>query len=127
SRLNELRSICRINLPVLALTATVDLDITTFIKDSCNLSPTVAIISECVEGKNVALHKFKLETKTVCCLDWILHGLKTEGSLFPKVLIYCRTINAVSWLYEELLCSDVIKSSDVTRHVKAFISASFED
>ena len=87
-RINELRSICRINLPVLALTATVDLDITALIQECCNLSPSVSIISESVERKNVSLHVFKLETKSVIYFDWLLKMLTVKGAETPKTLIF---------------------------------------
>ncbi|XP_066916659.1 probable ATP-dependent DNA helicase RecS [Clytia hemisphaerica] len=126
-QINELRSICRINLPVLALSATVNVDITDLIKSSCNLSRTVNIISESVDRKNIKLNIINLETKSADCLFWVLEGLKEYGRDAPKIIIYCRTVDMIGWLYDELLVSNILSAEDVRKRFKIFHSSSFED
>ena len=126
ARINELRSLCRINLPVLALSATVDLDITQFIKASCNLSSSLNVISECVDRDNLCLHVVRLETRSVSSLDWILNGLKEHGSSFPKVLIYCRSIWRLSAIIDDFIDRGILSRTLVRRYMKVFISSSFD-
>lgn len=98
-----MRSVCRQNLPILALTATADADYSLLIKESINLSSNVNVVSACPDRPNIRLSVVKIPKKSIDCLDWIITGLKEYGIFSPKTIVYCRSINLVGWLFQELL------------------------
>ena len=98
-----MRSVCRQNLPVLALSATVNVDYTDLIMSSCCLSKSVKIISTCSDRKNIRLAVVNIKSKNIECLRWLINGLIDYGMESPKIIIYCRTVNTVGWLFEKLL------------------------
>ena len=83
--LAELRAVCRENVPVLALTATADIDIA-----SSDLP-------------NVRLSVVKIPNKSFDCLQWLVQGLREYGRDSPKIIIYCSAVTMVGWLYEKFL------------------------
>ena len=103
-RIHELRSVCKENLPVLALTATADSDISELIRDSVNLSKRTKIICSSPDRPNIRLSVVKLKTKSLDCLYWIIDLLTLLSVDCPKIIIYCRSITLVGWLVEKLLC-----------------------
>ena len=102
-RIKELRSLCREDLPVLALTATADVDMSELIISSVGLSKNVKIISTCANRPNIRLSVVTIPKKNISCLYWIIEGLREYGVDAPKVIIYCRSVTLVGWLYEQLL------------------------
>jgi len=60
-RINELRSLIKEDLPILPLSATVNLDITKFVKTSCSLTKSLDIVTEIIDRKNITLHRIKLK------------------------------------------------------------------
>ncbi|XP_057297241.1 bifunctional 3'-5' exonuclease/ATP-dependent helicase WRN-like, partial [Hydractinia symbiolongicarpus] len=92
-RISEMRSICRQKLPVLALSATVDVDLTQLIVSSCDLSKDLNIISTCSYRKNIRLTIIDIRDREnveslrwcgtsivepVMALIWILNSLVSD-------------------------------------------------
>lgn len=102
SRLKELRSICRENLPVLALTATANTDISSLIKEFVNLSANTKVVCASVDRPNIRLTVVKIRSKTFDCLLWMINEIKSKGITCPKIIIYCRTITLVGWMFDKL-------------------------
>lgn len=63
-RINELHSLIEQDLPVLALSATVNVDITNLVMSSCSLSQSVTFITEIIDRQNITLHSIKLKSKS---------------------------------------------------------------
>ena len=70
---------------------------------SCCLSKSVKIISTCSDCKNIRLAVVNIKSKNIECLRWLINGLIDYGMESPKIIIYCRTVNTVGWLFEKLL------------------------
>ena len=127
SRINELRSIIKQDLPILALSATVDVDITKLVMASCSLSQNVEIITEVIDRQNITLHRIPLKSKSSKPLHWILEGLKHFSTTAPKVIIYCRSVQLLGWLYEQFLISGVLPKHKIRKHIVLFHSTTFQD
>ncbi|XP_066928105.1 uncharacterized protein [Clytia hemisphaerica] len=126
-RINELRSVIKENLPILALSATVDVDITKLLKASCSMGQSMNVITEVIDRKNITLHKIKLNQRSSKPLYWVLHGLKDYAEAAPKIVIYCRTVILAGWLYDEFLMSEILPKDILRKHVQIYHSTSFDD
>jgi len=95
ARISELRSTCRPNVPVLAVSATVNADLTNLIMSSIELSKHVKIISACSDRPNLKLNLINIRDKhNFGCLRWKV-GLETDF----KILIYCRSMDLCGRFY----------------------------
>jgi len=63
SRIGEIIALIRHDIPVLALSATVNVDLTSLIIQSCNLSKSLKIISTCSDRKNLRLSVLSIKSK----------------------------------------------------------------
>jgi len=99
SRIGEIRSFCGEKVPVLALSATIEMDFTDILKGACSLSEYVKFIYLCSDRKNIRLSVVDAKHKSISCLNWLLNLIVTEKENCPKVLIYCRSQQLVSWLF----------------------------
>ena len=104
-KINELRSFCRPNVPILAMTATADADYSSLISGSCCLSNNVSVIAAASDRKNICLSVFKTVKgpEKFESLSWIVEGLKEDGLLFPKTILYCRTVKLVGEVFNFLM------------------------
>ncbi|XP_066910771.1 bifunctional 3'-5' exonuclease/ATP-dependent helicase WRN-like [Clytia hemisphaerica] len=103
SRIGELRSTCRQNVPVLALSATIDLDLTQLVIGSCNLSKSLKIISTCSDRPNIFLEVIKVpKQENVECLHWILSILAKDVHESPKFVIFCKFVDTAGIVYQQL-------------------------
>ena len=125
SRINELRSLCKPCLPILALSATVNVDITDLIISSCNLSKSLNIISTCPDRPNICLCVFKIKKKDAQPLSWILDKLVENKSSAPKVIIFCRTVELCGFLYESFLQMNQMLPEEVRKYIAIYHSSSF--
>ena len=125
SKIKELRSLCRSNCPLLALSATVNCDLTELIKTSCSLYK-FKVISECTARKNICLHVIQIKKKSVEPLNWVLDGLVEYGVDSPKIVIYCRTVKLVGWMYEEFLNCGRLSATEVRNLVGMYHSNTLE-
>ena len=104
SQINTLRSFCDGKVPVLALSATVDQDLSHLISHCCGLSSNkVHTIYSASDRPNIRLSVVKLKSKDVTCFEWLKKELCEKGENSPKILIYCRTQTLVGWLFEQFL------------------------
>ncbi|XP_066924270.1 bifunctional 3'-5' exonuclease/ATP-dependent helicase WRN-like [Clytia hemisphaerica] len=110
SRICELRSTCRPNLPVLAMSATVNVDLTGLVMSSIELSKNVKVISSCSDRPNIKLNIINIKDKTYFgCLR----------------LIYCRSVDLCGRLYIALLSfftGHVENPNDIIKMYHAYTS-----
>ena len=69
---------------------------------TCNLQKSVTVISTSPNRPNIKLSIIKTD-KTIFQLKWIVYLLSDKKKHSPKILIYCRSITLVGWLYEQLM------------------------
>ncbi|XP_057312160.1 recQ-like DNA helicase BLM [Hydractinia symbiolongicarpus] len=99
-RISEMRSICRQDLPILALSATVDVDLTQLVIGSCGLSKKLRVISVCSDRQNIRLCVLNISSReNVQCLKWIVDTFLSEVSDTHKVIIYCRSVTLCGFVY----------------------------
>ena len=98
-RIGEIRSFCAEKVPILALSATIDIDFAEIVKACCALSKYIKLIHSCSDRKNIRLSLTPMKSKSVTCFHWLLESLITEKINCPKVLIYCKSQTLVSWLF----------------------------
>ncbi|XP_057315414.1 ATP-dependent DNA helicase RecQ-like [Hydractinia symbiolongicarpus] len=99
-RISEMRSICRQDLPILALSATVDVDLTQLVIGSCGLSKKLSVISVCSDRQNIRLCVLNISSReNVQCLKWIVETFLSEVSDTHKVIIYCRSVTLCGFVY----------------------------
>ena len=103
SRIGEIRSFCSEKVPVLALSATVEIDFTPIITAACSLSKHIKFIYSCSDRKNIRLSIVKVDSKNVSCFNWLFKLLLELGENCPKVLIYCRSQHLTAWLFTQFL------------------------
>ena len=99
SRIGESSSFCSEKVPVLALSATIEMDFTEILRGACSLSKFVKYIHSCPDRKNIRLSIVDAGSKSVSCFNWLLNILSQNREKSPKVLIYCRSQKLVSWLF----------------------------
>jgi len=102
-QISVLRSLCRGKVPILALSATIDFDLTTLVIESCNLSSKLKIITSFSDRRNIRLSVVPIKRKDFTHLQWILDMIVDKKELCPKIIIYCRTLKLVGWVYCKLL------------------------
>ncbi|XP_063043616.1 ATP-dependent DNA helicase RecQ-like [Engraulis encrasicolus] len=91
ARLAELRSIVKPGTPILALTATADLDSQAVVKRQLHLeNATEVIISP--NRKNIRLGLSTVSSDSMECLNWIVRAVKEKGPTMAPIIIYCRTL-----------------------------------
>ena len=103
SRISSLRSFCGENIPVLALSAIVDQDLSHLISSCCGLSKTLKTIYTTSNRENIRLSLVKLKSKDHNCFQWVFDQIRDNGADCPKILVYCRTQRMVGWHYEKFL------------------------
>jgi superfamily II DNA helicase RecQ len=100
-RISEIRSLCREHLPVLALSATVDIDLTELIISSCNLSRNLRTIYTCSDRKNIRLSVVQIKNQEqLQYLLWIVKLLVDPEC--PRCIVYCRTVTLCGYVYENI-------------------------
>ena len=87
------------------MTATADADYSHLIAGSCCLSPRVRVVTTASDRPNIRLSVFHTGKgpNKLSSLSWIVDGLKEQGVLFPKTIIYCRTVPLVGNVFAYLL------------------------
>lgn len=103
SRINTLRSFCGEHVPILALSATVDQDLTHLISSCCGLSSRVKTIHSASNCENIRLSVVSIKSKDFNCFNWLCKQIQDNCENCPKVLIYCQTQTLVGWLFEKFL------------------------
>lgn len=76
---------------MLALSTTIDVELTQLVMSSCDLSKSVKTVSECTNRENVQLCVIKIKEKAASFLKCLLDSLLNKGCIAPKVIVYCRT------------------------------------
>ena len=105
SRINTIRSFCGEHVPVLALSATVDKDISHLISSLCGMSRKLCTIFTSSDRKNIKLSMVNIKSKNMDCFRWVLDQVRLLKEKCPKILIYCRTQTLVGWLFEKFIFS----------------------
>ncbi|XP_055053684.2 ATP-dependent DNA helicase RecQ-like [Misgurnus anguillicaudatus] len=91
ARLGELRSIVKHGTPIMALTATADLDSRAIIKRQLQLeNATQVTISP--NRTNIRLGLTTVSSDSMNCLNWVVRKLKENGPRMSPLIIYCRTL-----------------------------------
>ena len=103
SQISIQRSICKENVPILALSATINVDLTKLVIKSCNLCKNLKIISVINNRINIRLSVVPLKKKNFESLRWILTKLLELKENLPKVVIYCRSVSLVGSVYFEIV------------------------
>ena len=87
------------------MTATADADYSHLITGSCCLSPRVQVVTTASDRPNIRLSVFYTGkgSNKLSSLSWIVDGLKEQGVLLPKTIIYCRTVPLVGNVFAFLL------------------------
>ncbi|XP_015797640.2 probable ATP-dependent DNA helicase RecS [Nothobranchius furzeri] len=98
AKLGELRSIVRRGTPILALTATADLDSRAIIQKQLHFEDATQVTVS-PNRKNIRLGLIKVSSHTFDCLDWIVRELKEHDTNMFQVIIYCRTLTAVGRVF----------------------------
>jgi len=65
SQLSIIRSVCRQGVPLLALSATINVDLTKLVMASCNLSHHLKIISTYIDRKNIKQTVIPIKNKNL--------------------------------------------------------------
>ncbi|XP_066935320.1 uncharacterized protein [Clytia hemisphaerica] len=100
--ISVIRSCCRPGTPMLALSATVNVDLTEMIKESCNLSRNFKFICDENNVSHLKQSVIKIKGKTIEPLRWLIQLLIDQKSNCPKTIIFCRTIELAGWMYERM-------------------------
>ncbi|XP_078575413.1 ATP-dependent DNA helicase RecQ-like [Branchiostoma floridae x Branchiostoma japonicum] len=103
ARVSELRSLCSQGTPVLALTASADLKTRKDIVRLLGMSSETTYVEARLDRTNIRLSAVRVKSTDLTCLDWVVSGLKTHGTSFDKVIIYCRSFPAVGAIYKHLV------------------------
>lgn len=98
-RIGEIRSFCSEKVPILALSATVDIDFSDIVKACCGLSRNVKLIHSCSDRPNIRLSLIVLKSKSTECFNWLFKLIVENQINCPKVLIYCKSQTLVSWVF----------------------------
>ncbi|XP_066931720.1 bifunctional 3'-5' exonuclease/ATP-dependent helicase WRN-like [Clytia hemisphaerica] len=101
SRIGDLRSFCNEKVPILALSATVNIDFTELIIATCKLR-NLKIVHSCSDRPNIRLSHVSLPEKSPLCFQWVVDQLREYRRSCPKILIYCRTQSLLFWLYAQV-------------------------
>ncbi|XP_066266513.1 ATP-dependent DNA helicase RecQ-like [Branchiostoma lanceolatum] len=99
-RLAELRSLCRNGIPVLALTASADVKTRKDIVHLLKLKKTTLYVEASPDRPNIRLSCVSVKGGDKSCLDWIVTGLREEGTSHPEIIIYCTSITVTRKVYE---------------------------
>jgi len=102
SHIGELRSFTY-KVPVLALSATIEIDFTSIVNGACTLSKNVRYIYSCSDRPNIRLSIIPIKTKSTDCFRWLFKMINEHGARCPKILIYCRSQELTSWLFGQFL------------------------
>ena len=98
-RIGEIRSFCAEKVPILALSATIDIDFADMVKACCSMSKYLKLIHSCSDRQNIRLSIVPIKTKSASCFNWLMQWLIEKKGECSKVLIYCNSQNLVSWLF----------------------------
>ena len=101
AQISIMRSVCRERVPILALSATIDCDLTQLVMESCNLSRNLKIVLSYPDRKNIKLSIVPMKRKNFESIIWILKLLLKEQSI--RCIIYCRSVTLVGWIYSKIL------------------------
>uniref|UniRef100_A0A7M5TZC2 DNA 3'-5' helicase n=1 Tax=Clytia hemisphaerica TaxID=252671 RepID=A0A7M5TZC2_9CNID len=105
SQISSFRSIGREKVPILALSATIDGDLTKLVVNSCSLSNRFRTVSSYVHRRNVRLSVVKIKKKDLNSLTWLLSDLieSYNGNIpFPRSIIFCRSLQLAGWVYVKI-------------------------
>jgi len=103
SKIGEIRSFCSEKVPVLALSATIEMDFAEVVMAACSLSKKVKTIFMPSNHPNIRLCNVKLKSRDASCFGWLFKLLTEKSDICPKVLIYCQSQNLLSWLFSQFL------------------------
>lgn len=90
-----------IGTPVLALTASADLESVSMVKRLLLLD-NAATITESPNRRNIRLGLKHISGDSLDCLDWIVNVVKLKGLSMSPVIIYGRTLKNVARLFSYL-------------------------
>uniref|UniRef100_A0A8C6LNV6 Helicase ATP-binding domain-containing protein n=1 Tax=Nothobranchius furzeri TaxID=105023 RepID=A0A8C6LNV6_NOTFU len=88
--------------PILALTATADLDSRAIIQKQLHFEDATQVTIS-PNRKNIQFGLIKVSSHTFDCLDWIVRELKEHDTNMFQVIIYCRTLTTVGRDVEAIL------------------------
>lgn len=89
---------CLLGTPVLALTATADLESRAIVKKQLNLdNATTVTVSP--NRTNIRLGLGRVSAHSLDCLDWLVREVKEKGLTMSPVIIYCRTLKVVGRVF----------------------------
>lgn len=98
AKLGELRSIVPSGTPILALTATADLDSRARVKKQLQLEGALTITAS-PNRENIRLGLKTTRGSTLDCLNWIAREVKEKGLNMRPILVYARTLKEVGRIY----------------------------
>ncbi|CAM4659375.1 unnamed protein product [Leuciscus chuanchicus] len=98
AKLGELRAIVKPGTPVLALTASADLQSKAIVKKQLHLdNATTVTVSP--NRTNIRLGLSRVSDRSLNCLDWLVEEVKEKGLNMSPVIIYCRTLKTVGRVF----------------------------
>ncbi|XP_019628707.1 PREDICTED: uncharacterized protein LOC109473272 [Branchiostoma belcheri] len=104
-RIAELRSLCKQGIPVLALTASADMETRKDIVRLLNLNRDTVFVERSPNRTNIRLAAVRIKPSDYSCLDWIVSGVQREGNNFGKTIVYCKDFKTVGAVYCHLVAS----------------------
>ncbi|XP_078660162.1 putative ATP-dependent DNA helicase Q1, partial [Branchiostoma floridae x Branchiostoma belcheri] len=98
SRLGELRSLVRQGTPILALTASAELQSVQMVKRILNMD-AARVVKASPNRLNIRLGLVPIPYDKMVCLDWIIKKIRNEGLDMECIIIYCRSLKAVGKVF----------------------------
>ncbi|XP_061182575.1 ATP-dependent DNA helicase RecQ-like [Saccostrea echinata] len=97
--LGELRSIFP-NASLLALSATCTLKVQKRVLKVVSFKPDFTFVYLSPDKRNIKYVVKKVANDIEMAMTWLVDGLVNMGSLFPRTLIYCKSISDVAKIYD---------------------------
>ncbi|XP_049901830.1 ATP-dependent DNA helicase RecQ-like [Epinephelus moara] len=98
-RLEELRSLTKEGTPVLALTASADLESRRHVTEKLNMK-RVTEVTVSPNRPNIRLGICHVPATTnLKCLHWVVKEVLAKGLSMSPIIIYCRTLKAIGKVY----------------------------
>ncbi|XP_066285714.1 putative ATP-dependent DNA helicase Q1 [Branchiostoma lanceolatum] len=98
SRLGELRSLVKEGTPILALTASAELQSVQRVKMMLNMDEA-HVVKASPNRLNIRLGLVPIPYDKMVCLDWVINKIRNEGLDMECIIIYCRSLKAVGKVF----------------------------
>ncbi|XP_078581267.1 putative ATP-dependent DNA helicase RecS [Branchiostoma floridae x Branchiostoma japonicum] len=98
SRLGELRSLVKEGTPVLALTASAELQSVQMVKRILHMDGA-HVVKASPNRLNIRLGLVAIPYDKMVCLDWVVNDVRNKGLDMECIIIYCRSLKAVGKIF----------------------------